>query len=596
MDLTASGSFLSAKAVKEMPVVDRTSQSGSPSPSPTKELVALADVKLSPAKSRGRGSGSDRGRKNEAHVEKKWDAGERAVDDFPHILKMEPKALASSSRQELRVETEMVVMEKSKSTEISLPLPCHVDREKSPRGQENEKTAPPSSAHQIQKATPKTELKGKAHPSKPATSSSIEIHMPAVDTEQEERLYERTAEDVEANVARTRAGEVRERQETASKEEVLLKQVSRGLEEELGELQSALEAAGLPMLGGGGELNDSSFAIGEGRTSTEPIALKLRESKSEVEANRQKSSNASSAPSQVLEFETFKQNVPSSVSVQPVAGGGEVEVLSIEGGGSSLGALEGTIRALAAEELTSITKELLLLQDTKHASKPEDRGRGLDSGRAGSDGEALERKGIPSSQRLISGGSRGGRVMKGERKDEKKTDRDGRSTAVQRESSTGRRSGEHVQTKVPSPAVKPSTDSQSSRRGSFSSSRTSLVGAKTGPASHTTALSYHRPGPSHSRPSSKTSLASTKSSQPDTKSTSAARRTSFPGHRTSSIGEAESSARPKREGVRGGRREAELETLQREVESLKQALAEGKVLVTRGRVQLHASSSHKEHS
>ena len=590
MDLTASGSFLSAKAVKEVPVVDRTSQSGSPSPSPAKELVAIADVKLSPAKSRGRASGSDRGHKNEAHVEKKYDAGERTVDDFPHILKMETKALASSSRQELRVETEIAVMDKSKSTEINLPLPRHVDREKSPRGQENEKAAPPFSTHQIQKATAKTELKGKAQPSKPATSSSIEIHMPAVDTEQEDQLYERTAEDMVANVARTRAGEVRESRATASEEEVLLEQVSRVLEDELGELQSALEAAGLPMLGGGGELNDSSFAVGEDGTSTEPIALKLRESKREV--NRQKSSNASSAPSQVLDFETFKQDVPSSVSVQPMVGGGEVEVLSIEGGGSSLGALEGTIRALAAEELTSITKQLLL-QDTgtKHERKPEeDRGRGLGLGRAGSDGEALERKGVPSGQRLISGGSRGGRVMKDEKT---KTDRDGRSTAVQREPSTGRRSG--VQAKVPSPAVTPSTDSRSSRRGgSFSSSRTSLVGAKTGPASHMIALSYRRPGLSHSRPSSKTSLASTKSSHPDTKSTSAARRTSF--QRTSSVGEPESRAQPKREDVRGGRREAELETLQSKVESLKQALAEEKVLITQGRVQLHTSSSHKEHS
>ena len=594
--LTASGSFLSTRDMKQVqtPVGYGGDQSSSPSP---KELVSLADLKTSPARTGG-SSGLDTSRQVGKPCSEETGENTSNTRDFPHIPAVESKTLASNSSKDLRVETELRPADKPQGVGISLPLPHRGDTEKSPP-QDSGGYSPPDKAH-IEDAEAEKTVK-KEPSSKYTAPSSIEIHVPATKQHLSTRVEEDTVYTKWSAVepVSTDDQEVKERYPMASEEEMQLREAGRGLRRELGELQFALEAAGLPGLGE--NLSDSSDDFGEGGTVTPVSASRdqpvLQQHQSQNkghlrETTRGESSSSTNIPATSLTLLDSVGLRRGLVSKPSSVGGREGEILSLEDRGTSgKSGLEGTIRALAAEELTSITKELLLLQETGGRQA----GHGTEPRREQAVAERESRGREMSELKTLTSGQKTNGMKEHVSRDEEKVDKGGKPVdtlgkSVVSEARLRGRGEDCPQVKGPSLPARPPANSQSNRieRGS---SKTGLVGSKTGLVTHKTGLDSRKASLSGSR----TSLASTTLSHPNVRVSSDARL--LPG------GGGDRGGRRGRAGVReggggrgrgrGGVREgrggrggrgteerggrSQLETLQNEVDTWKQALAKEKV-------------------
>ena len=588
--LTASGSFRPTKI--PTPVRDREERSGSSSPSPSTELVELVPSgslplpqplkQVQPAGDSGDKRDSSPPSQSKELVSldhpENMKTGSRDVSegrDSPGSEgrssrgtgDVETKALVSNSS---KVETKPQHAEEVESVSLPLPSPQQADRTRVPP----QDSVTSSTASHLQPQATSGAITREVPSSFKSAVSSIEIHIPTAEpslitAQEEEKVYgEQVKSDEVDPIPRHSDQDVGVCQSRVSEEELLLREAGRGLQQELGELQLALKAAGLP--GIGGTSNDPSDELGRAGTSSS-LDLSLRHHIYDPWIHRENTIATLTDFDQAPLDSGFNHQHPSS-GLKPLLGEGEGERF-VSDGGSGEGCLEGTIRALAAEELTSITKELLLQQDVSNRhprsggeeGREEERGGG-ESQRGGRGTNTSERTHEKSKERELKDGGRGR----------------GLTSRVQSSSVSGTQE-EHTWAKGHSVPSKSSASTKSEKsKGSLAGSKTSLVSIKTGSTTHKGSSQPIQRGGGAGHVTSHV----TRLRQPSTRSTSAATRGTGPlsGTRTVHVRELQSvqpvgrgGRRGRGVGRRGERKEGELEAVQDQMETLKQALATEKV-------------------
>ena len=372
-----------ATQMKEMSEVDHTSSSSpSPSPSPSPELVSLTQMRV-PGQVEGKRSGNNEANTTKGHRVK---AGAEGVDEesavSPHIPAVEPKGLLTAgSRSEARISAGPARRGggdgEQSTAHVHLP-PTQPRARDTPH---SDPTPQGGASHTRPQGGGPQRAPGEEDEHLPGPVTSAAQVPPPTELQGRER------------------GQRREGGEEAVRESSWMREVGKDLEKELGELQHALQEAGLPRLGDM-ESSDSDDTL-RNSSPTSPASVSPR--------------HALPRPRQ--QHQTQRQG----------RGGRTIPSMGGQQSGSS-GRLESAIRALAAEELTSITKGLLL-QDREGGGSGEGEGRTA-SVRAGGKAErakAVEHKKpsvrIPTAEGAVGGvqgeGGRDGRAGRREGRSEK---------------------------------------------------------------------------------------------------------------------------------------------------------------------------------
>ena len=401
----------------------------------------------------------------------------------------------------------------------------------------------------------------------------------------------------------SRGGGVKEGSGRQSEEEEALREAGSGLEGELSELQRALEAAGLPGIevegrsesGDDEDIETETIPVSSSRNQPKPWQHQSGVKGHLSDAARVISISTTSA-SKVPHFKPLgTKRYAGLTSERSLVGGREGEkVGSVVKGSNSV--LESTIRALAAQELTSITRELLLVQSKGGGGGASERGQRREDVAqvCAEEEEHGERSEVGAT---TSGGDVTVRIEEHAVRDGRQRETDGSAAAHRPSLDMVRKRATQVQVKgrsLPHTSVKSQADGGKGQR-HMASTKTGLTGIRTGPVARKT-------GSKPSLSGSRTSVLSSKSSELPVRSHSASGKPALSrNHRTavgsvredpSGVGDGggRGGRRGGRGGTRGGRggggrggveeeRGREIEILRSEMDTWKEALEAEKVHV-----------------
>ena len=401
----------------------------------------------------------------------------------------------------------------------------------------------------------------------------------------------------------SRGGGVKEGSRRQSEGEEALREAGSGLEGELNELQRALEAAGLPGIEVEGQSESSHdedleteiIPVSSSRNQPKPWQHQSGVKGRLSDAARVKSVSTTSASKVPLFKSLGTKRYAGLTSERSLVGGREGEKVGpvVEGSSS---VLESTIRALAAQELTSITRELLLVQSKGGGGGTSERGQRREDvaqvcAEEEEHGERSEGGATTSGEDVTV------RIEERAVRDGRKRETDGSAASHRPSLDMVRKRATQVQVKgrsLPHTSVKSQADGGRGQR-NMASTKTGLTGIRTGPVACKT-------GSKPSLSGSRTSVLSTKSSELLVRSRTASGKPALSrNHRTTAgsvredpSGVGDGGGRGGRRGGRGGRRGGrggggrggveeergrEIEILRSEMDAWKEALEAEKVHV-----------------